>query len=107
MECKEFENDKKIIAHTDGRSSMGQLCRSDSGLLGESQDWNYVELVETLVANYGKMGCRMSLNVHILDANLDQFKESMRAYFEEQGDRFHQDVLDFERRYQGSYNERL
>ncbi|QQP37603.1 Uncharacterized protein FKW44_017919, partial [Caligus rogercresseyi] len=36
---------------------------------------NYVELIETLVTNYGKMGCRMSLKVHILDAHLHKFKE--------------------------------
>ena len=40
------------------------------------------------------MGCRMSLKVHILD----QFKENMGAYSEEQGKRSHQDILDFERR---------
>ncbi|MGH0150609.1 UNVERIFIED_CONTAM: hypothetical protein FKN15_019617 [Acipenser sinensis] len=53
------------------------------------------------------MGCRMSLKVHILDAHLDKFKENMGAYSEEQGERFHQDILDFERRYQGQYNENM
>ena len=36
----------------------------------------------------------MSLKVHILDAHLDKFKENMGAYSEEQGKRFHQDILD-------------
>ncbi|MGH0166689.1 UNVERIFIED_CONTAM: hypothetical protein FKN15_053679 [Acipenser sinensis] len=31
----------------------------------------------------------------------------MGAYSEEQGERFHQDILDFERRYQGQYNENM
>ena len=53
------------------------------------------------------MGCRMSLKVHILDSHLDKFKENMGAYSEEQGERFHQDILDFERRYQGQYNENM
>ncbi|XP_066573990.1 fish-egg lectin-like [Amia ocellicauda] len=51
------------------------------------------------------MGCRKSLKVYILDARLDKFKENVGAYSEEQGERFHQDILDFERRYQGQYNE--
>ena len=34
------------------------------------------------------MGCKMSLKVHILDVHLDEFKESMAAYSEEQGERF-------------------
>ena len=49
----------------------------------------------------------MDLKVHMLDAHLDEFKGNMVAYSEEQGERFHQDVLDSERRYQGQYNERM
>ena len=59
------------------------------GFLGNYKAENYVELVETLVKNYGTMGCKMSLKVHILDAHLDQFKENMGACSEEQGERFH------------------
>ena len=49
----------------------------------------------------------MSLKVHILDAYLGKFKENMGAYSEEQGKHFHQDILDFEHRYQGQYNENM
>ena len=49
----------------------------------------------------------MSLKVHILDAHLDKFKENMGAHSEEQGERFHQDILDFEHRYQGQYNKNM
>ena len=66
-----------------------------------------MELVQTLVKNYQAMGCRMSLKVHILDAHLRNFKENMGAYSEEQGERFHQDLKEFERRYQGQYNENI
>ena len=77
------------------------------GFLGNHKDKNYVKLVETLIKNYSKMGCRMSFKVHILDAHLDKFKENMGAYSEEQGERFHQDIMDFERHYQGVYNENM
>ena len=77
------------------------------GFLGKHKAENYVELVQTLVRKYHEMGCRMSLKVHILDAHLDKFKENMGAFSEEQGERFHQDILDFERRYQGQYNENV
>ena len=53
------------------------------------------------------MGCKMSLKVHILHAHLDEFEENMGAYSEKQGQRFHKDILDFERCYQGQYNERI
>ena len=53
------------------------------------------------------MGCRMSLKVHMLDFHLEKFKENMGRYSEEQGDRFYQDMLKFEQRYQGQYTERM
>ena len=81
---------------------MEQLCYIGS-LLGNHKVENYVELAAKLVKSYGEMGCRMSLKVHMLDAYLDAFKENMGAYSEEQGERFHQDILDFERPYQGQY----
>jgi hypothetical protein len=59
------------------------------------------------VKKYGKMGCRMYLKVHILDAHLDKFKENTGAYSEEQGGRFHQDILDSQCHYQGQYNENM
>lgn len=63
--------------------------------------------VETLVKNYGKMGCWIALIVHILDAHLDRFKENMRAYSEDQDESFHHHILDFECRCQGSYDENM
>ncbi len=56
---------------------------------------------------YKSMGCRMSLKLHVLHWDLDVFKAHMGAYSEEQGERFHQDLHFFERRYQGQYNERI
>ena len=43
----------------------------------------------------------------MVDAHLDEFKENMGANSEEQGERFHQDILYFVRRYQEQYNERM
>ncbi|CAG9786709.1 unnamed protein product [Diatraea saccharalis] len=50
---------------------------------------------------------KMSLKVHMLHAHLDKFKDNLGAYSEEQGERFHQDVMNFEKRYQGQYNENM
>ena len=66
-----------------------------------------MKLVAKLVKSYDKMGCRIYHKVHMPDAHLDEFKGNMGAYLEEQGERFHQDILDFERRYQRQYNERM
>jgi len=103
LESKEFP--KKLT--TKENAAWNSFAAVVNGFLGNNKVENYVELVETLVKNYGKMGCKMSLKVHILDSHLDKFKENMGAYSEEQGERFHQDILDFERRYQGQYNESM
>ena len=103
MECKDFS---KMLSRTE-KAVWNSFVAVVRGFLGNNKAENYVELVETLVNNYSKMGCRMSLKVHILDAHLDKFKENIGAYSEEQGERFHQDILDFERRYQGQYNENM
>ncbi|XP_058858437.1 uncharacterized protein LOC117432411 isoform X3 [Acipenser ruthenus] len=103
LECNEFP--KKLTSKE--KAAWNSFVAVVRGFLGNHKAENYVELVETLVKNYGTMGCRMSLKVHILDAHLDKFKENMGAYSEEQGERFHQDILDFERCYQGQYNENM
>ena len=43
----------------------------------------------------------------MLDAHLDEFKENLGAYSEEHGERFHQDIKDFESRYQGQNNKNM
>ena len=77
------------------------------GFLGNNKEDNYAELVANLVNSYGNMGCRMSMKVHMLNAHLDDFKENLGAYSEEHGKQFHQDIKDFESRYQGQYNENM
>ena len=43
----------------------------------------------------------------MLDAHLDEFKENLGAYSEEHGELFHEDIKDFESRYQEQYNESM
>ena len=49
----------------------------------------------------------MSLKVHVLDTHHNKFNENMIAYSEEQGERFHQDVMEFEHPYQGQCSEKM
>ena len=97
MESLEFP---QLLTETE-KAAWHSFLEVVRGFLGKHKAENYVELIQTLVRKYHEMGCRMSLKVHILDAHLDKFKENMGAFSEEQGERFHQDILDFERRYQG------
>lgn len=47
----------------------------------------------------------MSLKMYMLYSHLDIFKDNLEAYSAEQKARFHQDIMEFERRYQGQYTE--
>jgi len=72
--CATYKNTERVVS-----LNFVQVVK---GFLGNHKAENYIELVETLVKYYSKMGCRMSLKVHILDAHLHSFKENMGAYSE-------------------------
>lgn len=44
------------------------------------------------------LGCLMSLKVHFLHSQLDYFPENLGDVSEEQGERFHQDIKEMEKR---------
>jgi len=43
----------------------------------------------------------MSLKIHFLESHLNFFPENLGEVSDEHGERFHQDILDLEKRYQG------
>ena len=75
-----------------------------NGFLGNEKEENYRELISNLSDAYKEMGCRMSPKLYMLQSHLDFFKSNMDAYSEEHGERTHQDILVFEKRYQGECN---
>ncbi|GBN40971.1 hypothetical protein AVEN_249501-1 [Araneus ventricosus] len=72
--------------------------------LENTKDPLYKTIVQRMLTAYEAQGCKMSLKVHFLHSHIDNFPESLGAYSEEQGERFHQDVCDIERRYQGKWD---
>lgn len=72
--------------------------------LGNYKGPDYENIVSKMLENFRVLGCNMSLKVHFLFAHLDQFPENLGAVSEEQGERFHQDIKEMERRYQGRWN---
>jgi hypothetical protein len=45
----------------------------------------------------------MSLKIHFLETRLDFFPENLGKVSDEHGERFHQDILATEKRYQGKW----
>ncbi|GBM50899.1 hypothetical protein AVEN_54336-1 [Araneus ventricosus] len=75
-----------------------------TSFLGSKKDPNYNSIVEEMINNFKILGYIMSLKVHFLDSHLDYFPENLGAVSEEQGEIFHQDIKEMERRYQGKWN---
>jgi hypothetical protein len=46
----------------------------------------------------------MSLKVHFLGSHLEFFPENLGAVSDEHGERFHQDIYNMEKRYQGKWS---
>ena len=87
------------------REAWKSFCEVVTGFLGNHKVKNYKEVVQRLIETYREMGCRMSLKLHVLHSHLVVFKSNLGAFSEEQGERFHQDAREIERRYQGQCNE--
>ena len=77
------------------------------GFLGKFKSANYENLIDDLMNQFHKMGCRMSLKLHFLHSHLDFFRENLSDVSEEHGELVHQDILYMENRYQGKWNESM
>jgi hypothetical protein len=62
------------------------------------------ETVRNMMDKFKLLGCNMSLQLHFLASHLDYFPPNLGAISEEQGERFHQDLKDVERCYQGRWD---
>lgn len=49
----------------------------------------------------------MNLKLHFLHSNTEHFPENLDDLSEEQGERFHQDLKEIEKRYQGVWNSHM
>lgn len=100
MKDQQFENSMKSIE----RNAWVSFKNVVDNFLGNHKSPDYGEIVETLLVNYQKLGCNMSLKIHFLHSHLDYFPVNLGEVSEEQGERFHQDIKEMEKRYQGYWN---
>ena len=71
-----------------------------SNFLGNIRAENYKKLIED-VSLYHKIGCNLSLKIHMLHSYLDFFPDYCGMVSDEHGERFHQEIATMEKRYQG------
>lgn len=89
------------VAEKEAWSSFKEVVTK---FLGNHKDPNFRDIVANLLTKLKTLGCSMSLKLHFLNSHVDYFPENLGAVSEEQGERFHQDVKEMERRYQGRWN---
>jgi len=99
MQDKQFDED---LNETERNAwlSFKRICKD---LLGNHKAANYQGVVQDLLTSYKAMGCNMSLKIHFLESHLDFFPENLGEVTDEHGERFHQDILATEKRYQGKW----
>ncbi|GBN15807.1 hypothetical protein AVEN_171056-1 [Araneus ventricosus] len=72
--------------------------------LGNKKAENYEDLVGDMVKCFRVIGCNMSLKLHVLGSHLNFFPQNLSAISDEHGQRFHQDISMFEKRFSGRWN---
>ena len=72
--------------------------------LGNKKAQNYENLVSNMLSAFHHLGCKMSIKVHFVFSHLDKFPENVGSLSDEQGERFHQDLMKVEERSQGRCN---
>jgi len=99
MQDKQFDED---LNETERNAclSFKRICKD---FLGNHKATNYQDVVQDLLTSYKVMGCNTSLKNHLLESHLDFFPENLGEVSDENGERFHQDILAMEKRYQGTW----
>lgn len=103
MRSKEFEQclneDQKVAWH----NTKAVI----EGFLGKHRANDYVTLVENMLMAFKKIGVNMSLKIHFLHSHLDMLAVQLPSESDEHGERFHQQILDMEKRYKGKRVDRM
>jgi hypothetical protein len=79
------------------------FCLVSTNFLGNIRAENYKGLIKDM-SLYHKLGCNMSLKIHVLHSLLDCFPDNCGMVSDEHGERFHQEIATTEKRYQGKWS---
>ncbi|GBM32309.1 hypothetical protein AVEN_223346-1 [Araneus ventricosus] len=102
-QIKQLFRDPKFekLLRSKGKQVWDQVS---TNFLGNDKAENYKDLVEGMLALFHDIGCNMSLKIHFLDSQLNFFPDDCGQVSDEHGERFHQDIANMEKRYQGNWS---
>lgn len=83
-------------AEYDGWQAIQEVI---DGLLGKNRSENYEASVQKMLGSFQRIGVNMSLKIHLLHHHLNYFRVQSSTESDEQGERYHQIAMPFERRY--------
>ena len=103
MMDKEFENTMNECE----KQAWNGFKNVTFNFLGNIKDPNYEQIVEDMLHSFKNLGCNMSVKVHFLHSHLEYFPENLGSLSEEQGERFHQDIKEMEKRCHGKLTKNM
>jgi len=95
--CDSFFSKSINPTELEVREAFGEVVHN---FLGNMKKENYNKIVKRTLNAFQAQGCHMSLKVNFLHSHVDYFPENLEAYSEEKAEKFHQDLLIMEIRYQ-------
>jgi len=99
MQDKQFDED---LNETERNAwlSFKRICKD---FLGTYKAANYQDAVQDLLTLYKAMGFNMSLKIHFLESHLNFFPENLGELSDVHDERFHQNIMTMEKRYQDTW----
>jgi len=88
----------------DEKKAWDLFCLVSANFLRNIRAEIYKELIEDMLSLYHKLGCSMSLKIHMLHSHLDFFLDNCTMVSDEHGEHFHQEIATMEKRYQGKWS---
>ena len=103
-QIRELMNDENFTNILQGKELVAWRCLVDvvNNFLGKHRSRNYEELVRNMLKAFKDMDVKMNLKIHLMESHLDRFPPDMGSINDEHGERVHQDVSEFEKRFRGN-----
>ena len=97
MKCEGFNE----LLNGDEKEAWKKIKEVTKNFLGNKRATNHKEMIAEMMSALKVIKVNMSPKMHYLDGHVERFEKNCGDFSDEQGERFHQDIVEFERRYKG------
>ena len=105
-QIRTLARDQAFVQEMNDKKKAAWLSFVDviKNFLGNKKAGNHEDLLSNMLSTFYDLGCKIGIKVNFLFSHLDKFLDNLRAVSDEQGERFHQDLMTVEERYQGRWD---